>query len=574
MSVAATEPASVVSSRAKLTALLEALPAVPAGHVRVFRGQTARYPKLLASGHRGARSPRERAWALYGHLVALRLKDAQFVDPREGYTDLEDMLFWLQAIKQHYGPGSPFIDVTHSLDVALWFALNAASSFPVSAHVGSGTTPWVDRFPVRRTWVGFKRVSEFGWLYVLDIPRPSGGPGYEHGTFVDLRVDAPQVYRDSTRIQAQHACLVLANPAVNGGDLSSFGVCEPIAVAAALLDELGPEHNTRSIFPDPDDDPWYARFLETPQAWNLDGGKELPYVLAPALDVTLYAPSAEPQVADIKRLGSRFYVVPPPLALNALTSSADAPPALREALGVLLEGPITIATPPLATGTWNEEALWRGIEGAAWLKDREDESASTAISTDNVFVEFSPLETALWHDYFSEESFEFTRAVWLRQVGDAREVWLVEQGNHKPMEMYGGFRIALDRETRRILIHVDGAGSRSAFLADAPFGKKVFAVLLMLHHLSPTPKISPTAYLINDGRRNLVVKQSAVARLETVGMRSTAAGYVRVRTFIDGDVYLGGGRSLIHEEAWIDAPEGLAKVSFQKLKALFPSQSQ
>jgi hypothetical protein len=36
--------------------------------------------------------------------------------------------YWYYAIVQHYGPGTHLLDVTHALDVALWFALHEATT--------------------------------------------------------------------------------------------------------------------------------------------------------------------------------------------------------------------------------------------------------------------------------------------------------------------------------------------------------------------------------------------------------------------------------------------------------------
>jgi FRG domain-containing protein len=88
----------------------------PPGYVRVFRGQTRDHGCMLPSGLRPGAIRRDPVW---DYCVT------QFAMERFGAANLGSLSeHEIVAIAQHYGVGSPFLDVTRSLDVALWFALH------------------------------------------------------------------------------------------------------------------------------------------------------------------------------------------------------------------------------------------------------------------------------------------------------------------------------------------------------------------------------------------------------------------------------------------------------------------
>lgn len=87
----------------------------PPGYVRVFRGQTEEHGSMLPSGLRpGAK--RDAVW----DYCATQFARERFGVANRGAFSEQDTV----AIAQHYGVGSPFLDVTRCLDVALWFALH------------------------------------------------------------------------------------------------------------------------------------------------------------------------------------------------------------------------------------------------------------------------------------------------------------------------------------------------------------------------------------------------------------------------------------------------------------------
>lgn len=555
--------------RESLEMQLLALPPVRDGYRRVYRGQTQRYPTLLASGNRGTPNKRNLAWLLHAHLMARRMLNSANAKPEDGYASLNDFLFWFEAIKQHYGPGSPFIDVTHSLDVALWFASHQSEWIRTSNTIGVGQTVGVDVFPVVRRWLGYRRATQSGWIYVLDVPLASKGPTYEHGSFVDLRVDAPAVFGTSARIQAQLACLVFGRKEDSGGDLSSFLACEPIEIAPSVSVDIPGAGDVPAVFPSADDDPWYARFLDTPHAWDLDGDERMRSFLAPALDITLYAPSVTPTDAELRQLRSRFYVVPQPLLLNYFLQVGGGAAEMANAVGVVLEGPITIGTPPLETDNWHEEALWRGIPLEAPVHNPKTGEVEGIIALDSVFFEFNPLERADWDRFDGPEPFEMVRGVWLKRVADGFEVLLALQTAGEDPGLMGGFVVILDERTKRISIrNGEESESRLELRTITTFAKPIFHALLALHHLGVNETIAPLPFITTESQI-LAMQQGAVARLEVAALPCQGAGYLRIRNATNGALYLGGGRSLVEREATLDSDQPFGTLSYEQIASAF-----
>lgn len=557
-------------TRAELEAHLAALPPPPPGHVRAYRGQTKHYPRLLATRHRSPPSKRNLAWALYSHIMARRMAQVVTTTPEEGYAPLDDLLYWFEAIKQHYGPGSPFIDVTHSIDVALWFALHESRWLETVNTVGPGSRAGVDLFPVVRQWLAYSPTTASGWFYVLDVPRVEGRRELSHGTFVDLREEAPAVFGSSRRIQCQHACLVLGDGEVNGGDLSNFLACEPIEVAIGVAEGASWLGDVHCMFPTPDEDPWYARFLDTPHCWDLDGNDSLPSFLAPALGTTLYAPNASPTDEEMRRARERFYVLPAPLVLNHLIAQEVGPPELAEAIGVVLEGPILLGSPPVATGHWHEEALWRGIGDQVPVFDATSGDLLTELPLDNVLFELSPLERGDWDRYGMDEDFDLLRGVWLQRRDQSFEVAFVLERGGGALELAGGFLIGLDEERGRIGVRNAGESGLRLLVTDLEWmSKPILHALLALHHLTPGLKISPLPQMSVGGAKHLVQAQDAVARLERARLPCLGTAYLRMRNITDGHLYVGGGRAAREATRVVEGVERFGDVPYASLVALF-----
>ena len=72
---------------------------------------------VLPTGLRPGGAERDPSWRYFAMAVSRELSTENGPSPEDDYV-------WIEAIAQHYGPGSPFLDVTKSLDVAAWFVLH------------------------------------------------------------------------------------------------------------------------------------------------------------------------------------------------------------------------------------------------------------------------------------------------------------------------------------------------------------------------------------------------------------------------------------------------------------------
>jgi FRG domain-containing protein len=109
----------------ELNAYINSLPPAKPGHVRFFRGQYKDFGNMRPTG---VRIPlrNERIWRQYCRMLATDMLVQLGLEVEEALSKTEVWAYWYYAIVQHYGPGTHLLDVTHSLDVALWFALHKA----------------------------------------------------------------------------------------------------------------------------------------------------------------------------------------------------------------------------------------------------------------------------------------------------------------------------------------------------------------------------------------------------------------------------------------------------------------
>src|ERR1700741_63435 len=104
---------------------ISGLPPPKAEHIRVFRGQWKDFGNLRPTGMRNPLH-NERIWRQYCKMLATWMLMQEGFDFKESVSRAGLWGYWYYAIVQHYGPGTHLLDVTHSLDVALWFALHKA----------------------------------------------------------------------------------------------------------------------------------------------------------------------------------------------------------------------------------------------------------------------------------------------------------------------------------------------------------------------------------------------------------------------------------------------------------------
>jgi len=239
----------------QLLTRISALPSPPAGCVRVFRGQTRDYGVMRPSSLRPGKPRWNRLWDMTLTPLVNSLSGTVSND-----LALENWAYWFKVLAQHYGPASPFVDVTTSIDVALWFALHESRSHTATFSLTQGDVAFAIRCPT----LSFAPLeSDAGWLYVLDAPVWDGRSVPRHGELVELS-RGPAFVAGAPRVQRQQGSLMAADENTAGGDLSGFYACNPIAVAHPFdgvgLLERGPTY----FFPPPDQDEWYGRLLRAP----------------------------------------------------------------------------------------------------------------------------------------------------------------------------------------------------------------------------------------------------------------------------------------------------------------------
>ena len=172
------------SDYVELDSYIDSLPPPEPRHIRVFRGQYKDHENLKPTG---VRTPlrNEGVWRQYCKLLATEMLMRQGLSADEALSQSDLWAYWYYAIVQHYGPGTHLLDVTHSLDVALWFALHRAITnkrinlqFQYTNPKSPG--PTLDR---KDDWTSYEKWREApGVLYIFDVPvwAPPGLPA--HGT--------------------------------------------------------------------------------------------------------------------------------------------------------------------------------------------------------------------------------------------------------------------------------------------------------------------------------------------------------------------------------------------------------
>lgn len=529
-------PATKVASYSELRDCIDALPPLAPGLVRVYRGQPHNYP-LLPSGRRRL-VPRADIWAHYlRRLVA-------FIERTSAEADFDSevqiWLVWLQALAQHYGAGSNYLDVTHDLGIAIWFALHTSKTASLETVVGPPNTTEQDSI-VKTTWVRLVPHNGPAYLYVLDLKLWAGDGLPDAGELVDL-AKAPETFH-SKRIRVQSGCLVYAEEHQELGEpFLRSGM--PIELAPDFDGSPYASRTVEQIFPPPAEDSWYARFLGLPFLLTPDEADENA-CFRQSLPVTLFLSSPDsPYVSDIR---SRFHHLLPALVYPVLVTEpghtseewlTNAAP--ENATVIVLEGPQISAHPPVESPLWNHDLLM-----CDWVNDADTFEIAThtpigRTTLQNVVIEFSPLEEVAWYE--SDARAELLRAMWIvRGPGGAIAVYPVFQD-------YPGFRLAqsgpillrLNSTLRRLEWWAPGKQSWLEITDLKPVGKAILSCLVLLRDLSPVPKLAAYPELESDAGldlRSVVVPISTgVARLYRA-TRSDAGRPWHVLRHPDGEPY-------------------------------------
>ncbi len=521
----------VITKFDDLLAALDAFPPPAPGFVRVYRGQNQDFPTMTPTALRQGPHARDMLWPLYASAVARDILSELGGDSAEVGDDLSLLLLWVEAIKQHYGPGTSYLDVTHSPGVAAWFALHRAEQVPCEGVYGppGPFDPTTDVVARHDLWRFVPEQDRPGFLYALDV-RPAAQPlDLVHGTLFDL-ADAPRVFAGSPRIQAQRACLVLASEDEADGDLKPFCVAgTPLEIGWPLAGCPEVQLPADQIFPPVAEDHWYNRFVSLPLTPNLD--PEGPATeFTQAIPISLYLPQTGRPEADregLDALTGRIVCLPPPLFFHDLVSggSADltariegAGNLLRAATPMLLEGPLLHLLPPVEHEMFNLGMLAHDLADAAPVLDAPAGRVTGEASLKNVFLELSPLEETGWERVErGGRPLEICRGIWLLRE-DHRfmcTVFLHEIGSGR-QGVVGPAKIVYDPDGDDYLV-AGGDPDRPTRLRDLPLLPGHFLkALALVRMLSPGWKISHAAQLmtgLGDGTTSIVRIEWAIADL-------------------------------------------------------------
>ena len=453
---------------------------------------------------RGQRHVDDHPFRVYAQLLAERLHQGESAP----FDQLLSFLIWVRAIAQHYGPGTEFLDVTRSLDVAVWFALNVAERVPVQSVFGEpGPIDPARDTPASFQGLRFRPNDEVGYVHVFDVPVWNPGEPLSHGMLVDLAT-APEVFASSPRLQVQDACLLYADPGVDSGDLKLFA--KTSAVSRPMADCASLQRLAAELFPDPTIDPWYRRLLSVPLVHRLGAGSPS-LELAQAVPVELYV-----DAKSWLETSERLILLPPPILWPEIQQELKAPeswvPAGFNPAGatpILVELPIFIMTPELEGGQWHHRILARGIPTHAPAIDAVTGEELTVDLT-RVLVEFSPLEFSRWDEVeTTNDELIFARGAYVEREGDTYRLWWISQSFPGCQRTVAGpFPFFLDSAQGQLL-----AGTTEHALPLQWPAKTLLVVLTLLRELSTEPLLCPFPTRAYDETVFVVRVQGQTARL-------------------------------------------------------------
>jgi hypothetical protein len=247
------------------------------------------------------------------------------------------------------------------------------------------------------------------------------------------------------------------------------------------------------MFPHPDVDNWYDRFVSIPWTKRLNPPASR-VEIAPAIPVSLFMDATIDQ-----SLVDRLITVTPHNVREAALTGIDwcaNPPhpilknhRLQAATRVILEAPILATTPSVDSGAWNEGLLTVDLPATAEIEPISSNSQAS-VSLTNVFLEFSPLEHIGWEKVEHGRPIEVLRGVWLVREGSKFVVSIFFSVLPAPAGLtgLGGFTTTYDDSTKRLVF--ENADRNKPEIAAAVV-KRLFSTLFLLRGLTPGPHVNP-----------------------------------------------------------------------------------
>lgn len=551
-----------IDSLSGLHEALSTLPPVPAGFVRVFRGQTAHYPTLTPTACRDNGVIGYRLWHLYQSHLVDRFRDSF------NTHSFEEFAYWLNVLVQHYGPGTKFLDVTHSLDVAVWFATHKARRAKLQIVMGTGEELEPDNdITVDYNAYAYDKHAGVGYIYVLDVVRHTESSD-DYGALFDI-ASGPEPFCSCARALAQSACLVAVS---ENTDLMPFVVGgEPLRIASPLLEAPAADWPTERIYPQPNVDEWCAALLNLPfvvRRDRVDGKLRVTHPLSLAVFL--------PEDRALTDLYAGPFVLMPPLYLAWLLQERRGVASrwmvrrrLKRATRILLEGPVLRSAPEPNSPHWNDELLAKVPTTTIAIGPNGDTS-SEKVPLDNVFVEFSVLE-ADWAAALNAQGQDLLRAAWIQFHSSRIELWVFvanpSTDTHKDV---GPFSIFYDLNSRRLRFwSVDGESESLETLPNV--AHVIRACLMLIRSLAVEPAVSAYPSMTVDNEHLIIPILDGACRLVRA---NDATGYFTAesdsKTPYLGVHGLGSARAFIR----LEAPDGFGSVTASRIADELQKQLQ
>jgi hypothetical protein len=515
-----------ITSLSALQDAVSALPPVAPGKVRVFRGQTTDYPTITPASYRTRLASRP---VVLCH-TRLLLKDLRkdHALPHLASEELQVEALWQEAVAQHYASGSAYLDVTHSIECAAWFALHVGKSVPESSIPDPTRPAWALELKHGIKWIEYSPAAEPGYIYAFDVEkwdRPSFVPPdlekWDQYSLVppDLALvdlsNAPEPFK-TPRMLAQQGCLIRTGESEHY-DLRGLRVeGTPLQIAWPMTGSEVVKRTVEEMFPAPAVDPWYERFLMAPMMLDVDAATRK-LVFRRPLPVTLYRGETDAYNAA---LTATEWLLNPPLLhdyflhfpqVKADSSKDEHVPevekyslmsrAMSTTTPIVLEAPVLSLFPPPQSSLWNHELLLSDLCGsvATYSDGRKEDGNVSLLLT---LFQFSQLEEIIWERArTSPERRRLTRGLWLS--GSQKEwllaVLIVQDFPGMRLEIQRPVKIRLDPLKRRFTCERFEGDTEWAELSTVPeLAKPVFVALYLLRALSPRLKVeaTPNAYMM------------------------------------------------------------------------------
>ncbi len=473
-----------ITTYADLQAAIAGLPPVPAGKVRIYRGQVTDHETIVPAGFR-APLERNAVWKFYTMLLLAGVQKDLFGAALQD-ADFRVLSVWLDAVSQHYGSGSRYLDVTHSVESAAWFALHRGKAWDEQTMLGPEGGPSAFDMPATVRWFEYAPSTTPGCLFAFDVDVWDGVSGTPPDlSLIDLS-KAPAPFC-TPRMVAQVGSLIQAGEQAHQ-DLQPMCVTgTPLLIAWPMTGSDVVRRPVEQMFPLPTEDLWYRQLLRVPFAVN--GDDDLPNVgMKRTLPVTLYRGADAEYNRELMRTEAFLH---PPLLHRMLYTRGQTPDDgewwqalhVEDATPIILEAPLLSAFSPAGSPNWNHELLLEDLPEADPLDPQ------TGLT--NVLVQFHTLEEIFWERADAlTEPVELSRGIWLRRRGEELVVvFFTQTFPGTQLKPWAELRLQLNPKTRRLhFCSIDGTIPWTELATLPELAKPTLIALHLLRAISAVPK--------------------------------------------------------------------------------------